>query len=132
MHKSNFADCFEEKYILSKHWSKWFLGASGVEGIMGNNNALEVAQRVQKNKEAENICCASNKHIFSVTIPSIIKNAKLHKSAGIVSNGAIPSDIVNNVAYIVGRCKGGIVEVNEGYVVCGIYSNNGCGNLTET
>ena len=44
MHECEFATWFESTYLANDRWSGWYIGASGVAGIIANNNALESAQ----------------------------------------------------------------------------------------
>ena len=129
-----FAKWFYDTYVKSSHWNSWYMGASGVPGIVGNNNALESAQRVQKTCEADNVCNASNEHIFTKTILDVITYAKIHKDIGMATPGPIPCNLVNTANVIFSRCASPnvcVTKVTEGFVVMGFNGNSSRGNITS-
>ena len=95
MNEGALADWFESTYLERERWSGWFNGASGVAGVVANNNALESAQRVQKTTETSKSRNALNERVFTHTILSILRHAKLHDNLRLVAHGPIPGSLVS-------------------------------------
>ena len=131
LHESAFANWFYKIYLECNRWDGWYLGASGCPGVLGNNNALESAQRVQKNTETIGTKGATNEHVFTLTIPNVLKHCKVQENAFVVSGGPLPGDIASTASIIYNRSIDAVRLVHEGFVVCALSSHSIRGSITD-
>ena len=93
LRETDFCHWFQTTY-LSEPWCNWFVTASGVPGVLPNQNPQEVAHRVMK-QTSDGKLHSSMEYCVKTTIPSMMTNFRESTNHSYVAEkGPLPTEMI--------------------------------------